>query len=152
MAEPRYRPAAVGDAADIHRLLLALAAEIPLAADTLEQEETLYAALRKTLAFGESWVAEDGGRIVGVVVVDNVQTGRHWGENEALELRYAAVDPERRDRAILAALLGRVLARNVPITARVGDANRSGLADELEQLGFCESEARRGERHFRRDP
>src|SRR5262249_44133057 len=121
MSEPTCRPAQVGDAADIHTLLLALADEIPLAVATLDQEEALYAALRKILAFGESWVAEDDGRLVGFVVVDNVQTGRHWGENEALDLRYAGIDPAYRRRGLFAALIVKVLERAVPITTAVRD-------------------------------
>lgn len=137
------RPAAVNDAADIHTLLLRVAGDIPLAVETLEQEEALYAQLRKTLAWGESWVAEADGRIVGCVIVDNVQTGRHWGENEALELRYAAGEG-------IDALIAKVLERTVPITARVKNENRSGLAARLAAGGFIEAESPRGERHFRR--
>ena len=145
MSEPSLRPAVVGDAADLHTLLLRLAADIPLAVETLEQEEALYAQLRKTLGWGESWVAEESGRIVGCVLVDNVQTGRHWGENEALDLRYAAGD--RVD-----ALVGKVLERSAPITASVKDANRTGLAEALATLGFRQTDTRVGERRFRRDP
>jgi len=145
MSNPTLRPAAVADAADIHTLLLKLAADIPLAVETLEQEEALYVQLRKTLAFGESWVALDGERIVGAVLVDNVQTGRHWGENETLELRYAVGDA-------LDALLGKMLERSAPISARVREANRTGLAARLENSGFRETETRLGERHLRHEP
>lgn len=145
MSEPTLRQAAVNDAADIHTLLLGLAAQIPLAVETLEQEEALYAQLRKTLGWGESWVAEDGGRIVGCALVDNVQTGRHWGENETLDLRYAAGDA-------LDALIAKVLERTALITAAVKDANRSGLAARLERSGFRPVDAPGGERRFRRDP
>ena len=145
MSEPASRPAALGDAAAIHDLLLRLADEIPLAVETLEQEEALYAAVRKILAFGQSWVALEGERVVGCVLVDSAEVGRHWGENELLNLRYAA--GERLD-----ALIGKVVERAVPITASVRNANRSGLAPLLEKLGFRESETRIGERRFRRDP
>jgi hypothetical protein len=145
MSDIVLRPAAVADAADIHALLLKRAAEIPLAVETLEQEEALYAAIRKILAFGQSWVALDGGALAGAVLVDAAEVGRHWGENELLNLRYAA-------GAGLDALLGKVIERNVPITAAVRDANRSGLAALLESLGFGETEARVGERRFRREP
>lgn len=145
MSEPALRPALVNDAADIHTLLLRLAADIPLAVDTLEQEEALYAQLRKTLGWGESWVAEAGGQIIGCVLVDNVQTGRHWNENETLDMRYAAGEP-------LDALIGKVLERTAPVAAVVKDANRSGLAARLERLGFQPITAPGGERRFRRDP
>lgn len=152
MSDPTYRPAAVNDAADIHAVLLAVAGEIPLAVETLEHEEALYAAVRKLLAFGESWVAAEGERIIGFALVENVETRRHWGENEMLALRYAGVDPARGDAGTLDALIGKVLERTVPITASVKDANRSGMAARLERAGFRHTETRHGERHFRRDP
>ena len=145
MSKLTFRPAAVSDAAEIHELLLKRAAEIPLAVETLEQEEALYAALRKILAFGQSWVAFDGVTPVGAVLVDAAEVGRHWGENELLNLRYAAGHG-------LAALLAKVIERNEPITAAVRDANANGLAALLDGLGFRETETRIGERRFRREP
>ncbi len=145
MSELAYRPAVIGDAADIHSLLLSYAADIPLAVETLEQEEALYAAIRKIIVFAQSWVAEDGGAIVGAVLVDSAEVGRHWGENELLNLRYAA-------GAALDELIGKVVERAVPIVATVKDGNRSGLADRLERAGFQRSETRVGEQHFRREP
>jgi hypothetical protein len=145
MSDTTLRPAAVDDAAEIHTLLLRLAASIPLAVETLEQEEALYAQLRKTLAWGESWVAEKEGRIVGCVLVDNVQTGRHWGENETLDLRYAAGEA-------LDALIGKVLERSAPITAIVKDTNHTDLAALLGRLAFQAVAAPGGEHRFRRDP
>jgi predicted N-acetyltransferase YhbS len=147
-----YRPAQVADAADVHRLLLSIAGEIPLAIETLEQEEALYAALRKLLAFGESWVAVEGDRIVGFVLIENIQTGRHWGENEALDLRYAGLDPGYRDGEVFDTLMMKVLDRMAPITASVKDTNRIGLAPRLEKLGFRQTETRTGETHYRREP
>jgi hypothetical protein len=145
MSDRVLRPAVIGDAADIHELLLRRAADIPLVFETLEQEEALYAAVRKILAFGQSWVSLDGETIAGTVLVDAAEVGRHWGENELLNLRYSAGDG-------LDLLLGKVLERMAPITATVRDANRNGLADRLETLGFREIEHRVGERRFRHEP
>ena len=139
------RSALVGDAAEIHALLLAAADDIPLAAETLEKEEALYAAVRKILAFGQSWVALDGETVAGVALVDSAEVGRHWGENELLNLRYAAGD-------MVDDLIAKVLERDVPITASVRDANRTGLAERLLRFGFRETETRLGERHLRREP
>ncbi|HEU0216501.1 MAG TPA: hypothetical protein VFQ90_07565 [Stellaceae bacterium] len=145
MSDLALRPAVIGDAADIHTLLLRQATIIPLAVEALEQEEALYAAIRKILAFGQSWVALDGDAIVGTVLVDSAEVGRHWGENELLTLRFAAGEA-------LDALLDKVVARAVPIAATVRETNRSGLAELLQSRGFRESENRLGERRFRRDP
>ena len=70
------RPAQIADAADIHTLLLRIAGDIPLAVESLAQEEALYAALRKILAFGQSWVAVDSDRIMGFALVDAAEAGR----------------------------------------------------------------------------
>ncbi|HXP06466.1 MAG TPA: hypothetical protein VN808_20295 [Stellaceae bacterium] len=145
MSAPTYRPAVIGDAADIHALLLKIAGDIPLAVETLEQEELLYAAVRKMLAFGQSWVAVDGKTVVGFVLVDSAEVGRHWGENELLNLRYAGGE-------MLDGLIGKVLERKVPVTASVRDTNRAGLAERLKKFGFREAEVRVGEQHFRREP
>jgi hypothetical protein len=150
MTDLSYRPAVLGDAAEVHTLLLRVADEIPLAVETLEQEEALYATLRKTLGYGESWVAEEDGGIVGCVLVDNVQTGRHWGENEILDLRYAVAVSGFGN--VLDALIGKVLGRMAPITAGVKDTNRTGLANRLQKLGFRPADSRLGEQHFRHEP
>jgi hypothetical protein len=139
------RPATLSDAADIHAAMLARAADIPLTVETLEQEEALYAALRKILAFGQSWIAVDGETVTGFALVDSAEVGRHWGEAELLNLRYAG--GERLDE-----LLGKIVARAVPVIAVVKDANRSGLAARLERIGFRETATRVGERQFRREP
>ena len=145
MSDPTLRPAVIQDAPEIHALLLRIADEIPLAVETLEQEEALYAAVRKVLAFGQSWVALDGDAVAGFVLVDSAEVGRHWGENELLNLRYAGGEG-------LDALIGKVLERMAPITASVRDGNRVGLSARLERLGFRRTETRVGEQHFRREP
>jgi hypothetical protein len=145
MTEALLRPAVVGDAAAIHELMLKLAADIPLTAETLEQEEALYASVRKILAFGQSWIAARDDEVTGFLLVDSAEVGRHWGENELLNLRFAGGET-------LDALLGKVVERAVPIIAAVRDANRNGLAERLERLGFRRTETRVGEQHFRRDP
>jgi hypothetical protein len=92
VAEVSYRKAELGDAADIHALLLMLAPEVPLLADTLEREEALYAVVRNFARSGESWVALDAaGAIVGFVLAAPIEARRHYGENEVLELRHAGV-------------------------------------------------------------
>jgi len=151
--EIAYRQTAIGDAAEIHELLLRLAPEIPLLVDTLEREEALYALVRNCARSGESWVGcDEGGRIVGFVLVEPNERARHYAENEVLELRYAGVAPEHRRQGVFARLIDRVLARMLPVTTRVSAHNRSGIAGHLEALGFHPASAPGGEQLLRRDP
>jgi GNAT superfamily N-acetyltransferase len=148
-----YRPAAVEDAADIHALLLALAPEIPLLVDTLEREEALYALIRACGRSGESWVAlDERERIIGFVLVDPELLERHYAEHEILDLRYAGVAPGHRGHGIFGALIAKVLARMVPVTAAVPPQNRWNIAARLEKFGFRPCGSPGGERVFRWEP
>ena len=72
-----YRQTTLDDAGEIHALLLALAPEIPLFVEKLEDEERLYTLVRNCARSGESWVAIDaGGRIVGFALVAPSQLRR----------------------------------------------------------------------------
>jgi GNAT superfamily N-acetyltransferase len=147
------RPAGLDDAAAIHALLLRLAPEIPLLVDTLEREEALYALTRNCARSGQSWVAVDRERrIIGFVLAEPNEIGRHYAENEVLELRYAGVAPEHRNRHVFRQLIGRMTARMLPVTARVSGQNRSGARHRLERLGFRETGSAGGEHLLRRDP
>ncbi len=153
MTEIAYRPAALGDAADIHALLLALAPEIPVLVDTLEREEALYALTRNCARSGKSWVACDGGgRIVGFVLADLNQHGRHYAEGEVIELRHAGTAPGHRRRGIFGRLVAEVLARMVPVTTTVSQHNRSEIATRLTKLGFRQIASPSGEQRLRWDP
>jgi ribosomal protein S18 acetylase RimI-like enzyme len=148
-----YRPAAVEDAAEIHDLLLRLAPEIPLLADTLEREEALYALIRNCGRVGESWLAlDDKARIVGFVLVDPEVLERHYAEHEILDLRYAGVAPEHRGRGIFRVLIEKVQARLVPITIVVPPHNRFDAAARLEKLGFRHTGPAGGEHLLRWEP
>ncbi len=148
-----YRPARLDDAGEIHDLLMRLAAEIPLLLDTLEREEALYALVRNCARSGESWVACDkDGRIVGLVLVEPNQLGRHYAEHEVLDLRHVAVTPDRRDGGVLGALIDKVTARLQPVAVRVGAQNRTGLAACLRELGFRAIDSAGGEQVWRWEP
>jgi GNAT superfamily N-acetyltransferase len=147
-----YRPAALDEAADILAAAKAVADEIPLQLDALEQEEALYRTIRACARSGESWVATDeAGNIVGFLLVEPNQTDRFWGESEALDLRYGGVLPGHRGRGIFTELLHRVVGRTVPLTAAIPAANRSTAARRLEAAGFVGSPSPGGMR-FRREP
>lgn len=154
MAEIAYREATLDDAAEIHALLLRLAPEIPILVDTLQREEALYALTRSCVRSGESWVGLDREkRIVGFVLVEPNQLARHYAEHEVLELHFAGVAAERRRCGIFGYLVGKILARMVPVTARVHPQNRCGAALRLECFGFRDTGAPSGgERRLRWEP
>lgn len=148
-----YRQAALADAADILALLIELAPDIPVLVDSLDREEALYALIRNCARSGESWVAcDDSGRIVGLVLAERSQHGRHYAEHEVLELRHAGATTNYRNQGVLAHLIGRMLARMVPVAATVDPRNRLGLAACLEQLGFRPTGAAGGGQHYRWEP
>jgi GNAT superfamily N-acetyltransferase len=148
-----YRQAELQDAAEIHTLLLALAPEIPLRIERLEDEERLYALVRNCARSGDSWVAlGEAGRIVGFVLVEPTELRRHYAEGEALELHYCGAAPEYRKRGIFASLMQKVLGRMLPVTTSVYPQNRSGILERLKRLGFRETNTAGGERRLRWEP
>jgi GNAT superfamily N-acetyltransferase len=152
MAGVAYRQARIEDAPDIHALLLHLAPEIPILVDTLEREEALYALIRNCGRVGESWVAlDEQERIIGFVLVDPEVLERHYAEHEIFDLRYAGVAPEHRGRGVFGALIAKVLARLVPVTAIVPPQNRWNVAARLKKFGFHPTDSH-GERVFRWEP
>jgi N-acetylglutamate synthase-like GNAT family acetyltransferase len=144
-----YRQARLDDAGEIHALLLRLAPEIPLLVDTLEREEALYALIRYCARSGESWAACDAaGRIVGCMLVEPNQIGRHYAENEVLDLRYAGVAPEYRNAGVFTGLIEQLLARMLPVATRIGVQNRAQAVERLERLGFRRTDAAGGEQRL----
>lgn len=148
-----YRQAALEDAAEILDLLLALAPEVPLQIGTVEREEALYALIRSCARSGESWVALDGSqRIVGFVLAEPAQLGRHYAEGELIELRHAGVAAAHRGQGIFSELLAKVLARLQPVVTSVNPLNRAAMAARLVKRGFRPTGAAGGETRFRWDP
>ena len=153
MAEIAYRPAELGEAAEILAVLLEVAPEIPISIETLEQEEALYALIRNCARSGESWVAVDeAGQIVGFLLVELNQARRHYAEHEVLELRYGGVAAAHRHQRIFTTLVQRVLDRMLPVSASVSPANRSDVVRLLERRGFRTQPSPGGEQHFRWEP
>ena len=148
-----YRQAALNDAVEILDLMLVLAPEMPVQADTLEREEALYALIRNCARSGESWVAlDDSGRIVGFVLAEPAQFGRHYAEGELIELRHAGVNSGYRGQRIFSELLARVQARLQPVVTSVNPLNRAAMAVRLVKRGFRPTGASGGETRFRWDP
>jgi len=148
-----YRPARLDEAAAILAVLIEIAPELPVQVEPLEREEALYALIRSCARSGESWVAvDDTGRIVGFLLAEPDQVRRHYAEHEILELRHGGVLKSQRHRGVFTALIERVLARMVPVTATISPANQSGAARLLETHGFCNVSSPGGEQRFRWDP
>ena len=153
MAEIAYRPAVIDEAADILAVLIEVAPEIPVQVEPLEREEALYALIRNCARSGESWVAiDEAGRIVGFLLAEPDQVRRHYAEHEILELRHGGVVKGHRRQGLFTELIGKVLARLVPVTATVSPANQSDAARLLEKLGFHSVASPGGEQRLRCDP
>ena len=153
MAEFTVRGAGLDDAAEIHSLLLALAPEIPLRIERLEDEERLYALVRNCARSGESWVAlDDAGRIIGFVLVQPTESRRHYAEREALELHHAGVASDYRKLGVFGELLANVLARMLPVVTTANPQNRSGITGHLEKRGFHRTDTTGGEHRLRWQP
>jgi GNAT superfamily N-acetyltransferase len=151
-----YRPAVLEEAPDLLAMIKTLADEIPLRLERLEHEEALYRVIRNCARSGESWVATDGDApngdaIVGIILVQQNETDRFWGEHEALEIRHAGILPSHRRQGILTEFLNRVVARLVPVTVHVTTANNSGIGRRLEAAGFTR-EASPGGQRYRWEP
>ncbi len=148
-----YRQATLADAGEIHDLLLRVAPEIPVLADTLEREEKLYALTRTCARSGESWVAcGPDGRIVGFALVELAEHGRHYAEHEVLELHHAGVAPEHRKQGVFTGLIRHIQARMLPITASVNGQNRADAARQFAKHGFRDSGTAGGELGMRWQP
>lgn len=153
MSEVACRQATLGDARDILALLLERAGEIPILVDTLEREEALYALIRTCARSGESWAACDAaGKIVGVVLAERAEHGRHYAEHEIVELRYAVAEPAEGSADVLPLLIDQVLGGMVPVVVTVSRQNRNGLPALLEQKGFQPSAESGGEWRYRWQP
>ena len=147
------RQAALDDAAEINDLLLRIAPEIPLQADTLEREEALYLVVRACARSGESWVACDAdGRIVGFALAELAQQARHYAEHEIVELHYAGVSPDHRRQGIFLRLMEKIFARLLPVTTTVPALNRSEMVARLARVGFGETGSAGGGVRLRWDP
>jgi GNAT superfamily N-acetyltransferase len=153
VADITYRQAALDDAGEIHDLLLRVAAEIPVLADTLEREEKLYALTRLCARSGESWVACGAdGRIIGFALVELAEHGRHYAEHEVLELHYAGIAPEHRRQGVFSGLIGHIQARMLPIAASINRQNRAHALRQFEKHGFRDSGTAGGEIGVRWQP
>jgi hypothetical protein len=140
-ATVEYRKAKSGDAAGIFAILQEVAPEIPLSLDTPDRQEAMQGIIAECSASAESWVAADAhGTIVGVALAKPDRLERFLHKNEALSLRYVGVSASVRRQGIFHALMEKVMAREVPLTATVLHGNQCGMADRLSKIGFIKSQ------------
>jgi predicted N-acetyltransferase YhbS len=131
------RIAVSGDVPQIVGLLEKVASEIPLPLDTDERRDAVASSVSQWLALSESLAAIDhGGSIIGFVLVRPDELERFMRDNDALHLAYAAVAHNQRGAGVFAALMQQAKRRQVPITAVVKSANRSGMSARLMRMGF----------------
>jgi hypothetical protein len=148
-----YRVAHGEDAVGILPVLQEVAPEIPVLLDTPERQETIQAIIAECCAGNESLVAVDaGGAIVGFVLAKPDRLERFLRKNKALSLRYIGVKGDCRQRGIFAALMEKLMAKGVPLTASVLHSNHSAMEDRLVKIGYTKVESDAKETRFRWDP
>jgi N-acetylglutamate synthase-like GNAT family acetyltransferase len=127
-----YRVANRNDETDILAVLEQVAAEIPVLLDTPERQDAIRGIIIECRKSGESWVAVDAdGTVVGFVLA---RADIH--EPQAISLRYIGVSGNSRRHGIFAALMEKMKAKGVPLTASVLHNNQSAMADRLVKIGF----------------
>jgi hypothetical protein len=132
-----YRVANTDDAAGILSILQEVAPEIPVLLDTPESEEIIQSIIAECCNSGDSLVALDTeGAVAGFVLAKPDRLERFLHKNQAISLRYIGVTGLSRRQGIFAALMKKLTAKGVPLTASVLHTNRSDMATRLAKIGF----------------
>jgi ribosomal protein S18 acetylase RimI-like enzyme len=127
-----YRTAIQDDETHILDVLNEVAPEIPLSIDKSDSQDPIRSIIIQCRKSEKSWVAVDAhGKIIGFVLA---KPDMH--EPTAISLPYIGVSKNSRRRGIFTALMEKLKASGVPLTARVLQDNSSGMADNLLKIGF----------------
>jgi hypothetical protein len=137
MATPQIRRATGRDTRAILAVLMEVAPEIPLRLDTAEHCDAVSRIVTRLARDRASWVATDKrGKVIGFQLVEPDEMERFLHANQALHLKYGGVERRHREKGVFRALVQRVMAENVPLTAVVKNDNRSDMAARLCRMGF----------------
>jgi ribosomal protein S18 acetylase RimI-like enzyme len=137
MAEISQRTASLSDLKDIWGLMKEVAIDIPFDLESEAAQEHILTEVMACCTSGLSPVAVgEGSEIIGALLVR--RDDFEWGfrNSDAVHIAYAAIAPACRDQGVMRALVTKIQERKVPVFASVKSGNHSGLADELEKLGF----------------
>jgi N-acetylglutamate synthase-like GNAT family acetyltransferase len=137
-----YRVANSDDSAGILTVLQEVASEIPVSLDGPERQNIIQNIIAECCDSNESWIAVNAdGTVVGFVLAKPDRLERFEHENQALSLRYIGVNRTSRQRGIFAALMKKLTAKGVPLTASVLHTNHSAMVDRLVKIGFTKVES-----------
>jgi hypothetical protein len=137
-----YHLASFDDGDGILTVLREVALEIPVSLDAPEHDEIIRIIIAECCQSGQSWVAVDAnGTVVGFVLAKPDRLERFLHRNEALSLRYVAVSKARRQEGIFGTLMGKLMAKGVPLTATVLHTNRCNMSDRLLKFGFTKEKS-----------
>jgi hypothetical protein len=130
-------------------ILEEVAPEVPVSLDTPDQLERMRTIIIQCHKSGESWVAVDAaGAVVGVVLAKLDLREK----DKAFSLPYIGVSESSRNHGIFTALMGKLKAKGVPLTASVLHGNKSAMVDRLVEVGFTKGQADAKETKLRWDP
>lgn len=137
MTEVTQRAASLSDLQDIWGLVRQVARDIPFDLESGAAQESLLSEIMSCCTSGLSPLAVgDDKTVIGALLVR--RDDFEWGlrNSRAVHLSYAAIASGHRDQGLLKSLMSRIQEQKVPIFASVKSGDQSGLADELEKLGF----------------
>jgi ribosomal protein S18 acetylase RimI-like enzyme len=143
-----YRVASRDDETEILAVLEEVASEIPASFDASDRLDPTTGIIRECCQSGKSWVAVDANdKVVGFVLAR-----KDIHEQQAISLRYIGVSKNSRGRGIFYALMEKLKANGVRLTASVLHGNQSGMVDHLVKIGFTKVGADDKETKFRWAP
>ncbi|WP_410051569.1 GNAT family N-acetyltransferase [Bradyrhizobium sp. SZCCHNR3013] len=136
--EITYRPACENDETDILNVLEEVASEVPVRLDGAERQDRIRTIIVERRRGGKSWVAIDkSGNVVGFVLArPDVIEGQ-----AAVFVDYVGVSAGLRRSGVFSALMEKLKAVGIVITADVLHANRAGMANTLTKMGFSAVES-----------
>jgi len=125
-----------------------VASEIPVPLTAEDKQNRALIIIGECINSNESWVAVDAaGTIVGFALAR-----RDPHELTALALEYIGVSKNSRGHEISPALVDKLKAKGVPLTAAVLHANQSGMVNRLVDMGFTKGLADAKQTKLRWDP
>src|SRR5208282_3921206 len=97
--------------------------------------------VKRCCCCGMSWIATDGGQIIGFLLVETDDYQTFQRGNLYLHLLYGGVTKAYRCQGVFSGLIENVMKFNTSLTAVVKRSNQSKMAERLTKRGFAKIES-----------